>query len=443
MPFPSIKKLLHQKIGLNASSVGDSSIERAIKHRLTENKIDDIKQYYEMLLANADELAELVEEVVVPETWFFRNNTPFDAFRDYVTATIAPKLNTDEKIRILSIPCASGEEPYSAAICLHRAGIALDRVAIDAIDISKRALTKAKRAIYGRNSFRGVEEDIQDTYFKKGGAGYRLIEEIREVVNFQQGNFLTGQLSPQDDYYDAIFCRNLLIYFDRETQKAAMEKLHRALKARGALFVGHAETSQVSRDLFVQLYSARSFGYVKVSEAERRQTKRALQVPDKIPEQWQSVFAQLANLSAGKAAEARKVDTAKSKTVKSYAKTAAVKSSSAADPVQPRISLISVERLANQGKYQEAIDLCLAFLKENPDSANGYYLLGLIRDLNGEAKEADSMLRKAIYLDPNHEQALVLAGLLAEKRGDIEAALSYRRRAKRVAQRKPGQSSVA
>ncbi|WP_455220963.1 CheR family methyltransferase [Kaarinaea lacus] len=439
MPFPSIKNLLHQKIGLNASSVGDSSIERAIKHRLAENKIDDIKQYYEMLLVNSTELAELVEEVVVPETWFFRNNTPFDAFRDYITKTIAPKLKTDEKIRILSIPCASGEEPYSAAICLHRAGVALDRIAIDAVDISKRALTKAKRAIYGKNSFRGVEQEIQVNYFRKGGAGYRLAEEIRDVVNFQQGNFLTGPLSPEDDYYDAIFCRNLLIYFDRETQKVAMEKLHRALKARGALFVGHAETSQVTRDLFVQLYSARSFGYVKVSESERRKTRRAMELPAKIPEQWQTVFSQLASLSAASNPSLNKAKVRKSYTKKAEEQKALLPT----EPVQPKISLISVERLANQGKYQDAIELCQDFLKKNPDSANGYYLLGLVKDLIGEAKEADSMLRKAIYLDPNHEQALVLAGLLAVKRGDIEAALSYRRRAKRVAQRKPGQSSVA
>ncbi|WP_455209054.1 CheR family methyltransferase [Kaarinaea lacus] len=439
MPFPSIKKLLHQKIGLNASSVGDSSIERAVKHRLAENKIDNIKTYYELLLVNATELAELVEEVVVPETWFFRNNTPFDAFREYITKTIEPKLQAGEKIRILSIPCASGEEPYSVAICLHHAGFALDKIAIDAVDISKRALTKAKRAIYGRNSFRGVDQEIQDIYFKKGGAGYRLIEEIRDVVNFQQGNFLVGPLSPQADYYDAIFCRNLLIYFDRETQKVAMEKLHRALKERGALFVGHAETSQVTRDLFVQLYSARSFGYVKVSEATGRQSKRAMQLPQKIPDQWQSVFDQLARLTSGNGATAAKADAAKPRPKKEFT----AKPPQATESVRPKISLTSVERLANQGKYADAIELCLTFLKQNPDSANGYYLLGLVKDLNGDSKAADIMLRKAIYLDPNHQQALVLAALLAEKRGDIEAALSYKRRAKRVAQRKPGQSSVA
>ena len=423
MPFTSIKKLLHQKIGLNASSVGDSSIERAVKHRLEANKLNDVKNYYELLLANSTELAELVEEVVVPETWFFRNNTPFDAFQEYVTKTIAPKLETSEKIRILSIPCSTGEEPYSAAICLHRAGISLDRLAVDAIDISKRALTKAKRAIYGRNSFRGVDEELKDAYFKKGGAGYRLIEEIRDVVNFQQGNFLIGPLSSEANYYDAIFCRNLLIYFDRETQKQALDKLHRALKERGALFVGHAETSQVAKDLFVQLYSARSFGYVKVSESNRRKTKRVKQLPQKIPDQWESVFSQLAKLTTAKAEITRSRPENRTKARKTKP----------SETITPKISLRSVERLANQGKYSDAVELCLIYLKQNPESADGYYMLALVKDLNGESNEAASLLRKAIYLNPNHEQALVMAAILAEKSGDIEAALSYKRRAKRVA----------
>lgn len=433
MPFTSIKKLLHQKIGLNASSVGDSSIERAVKHRLEANKLNDVKKYFELLLVNSTELAELVEEVVVPETWFFRNNTPFDAFKDYVTKTIAPKLETSEKIRILSIPCSTGEEPYSAAICLHRAGVPLDRVAIDAVDISKRALTKAKRAIYGRNSFRGVDEELKDTYFKKGGAGYRLVEEIRDVVNFKQGNFLIGPLSPEANYYDAVFCRNLLIYFDRETQKQALDKLHRSLKERGALFVGHAETSQVAKDLFVQLYSARSFGYVKVSEPNRRKTKRVKQLPQTIPDQWESVFNQLAKLTTAKAEIVRSRPENRTRSSKTKP----------SEAITPKISLRSVERLANQGKYPDAVELCSIYLKQNPDSADGYYMLALVKDLNGESNEAASLLRKAIYLNPNHEQALVMAALLAEKSGDIEAALSYKRRAKRVAQRKPGQSSVA
>jgi len=432
MPFTSIKKLLHQKIGLNACSVGDSSIERAIKHRLNATQLETVKQYYERLLGDSTELVELVEEVVVPETWFFRNNTPFDAFANFISESIVPKLQPDEKIRVLSIPCSSGEEPYSAAISLHMAGIAMDRVAIDAIDISKRALTKAKRAIFGKNSFRGLEEYIQNKYFRKGGAGFKLIDEIRNVVDFKQGNFLVSTLSPVPDYYHAIFCRNLLIYFDRDAQKAALLKLHRALQERGALFVGHAETALVTRDMFVQLYTARSFGYVKIHESENRKTKRVDHKSVKIPDKWQQVFEQLAKIPVSKLKQ--QTSNAELKTQnQSGVKNTNVKTG----VIKPNISLISVERLVSQSKYAEAIELCRQYLKEKVDSADGYYLLGLVLDRFGQGQEADHMLRKAIYLNPNHERALKLAALLAENRGDIEAALSYKRRIKRVSDRKP------
>jgi chemotaxis protein methyltransferase WspC len=440
MPFISIKKLLHQKIGLNASSIGDSSIERAIRHRLSSNKISDVKRYYEMLLSDAEELSDLVEEIVVPETWFFRNSTPFEAFNEYVVTTIQPKLDKDQPLRILSLPCSSGEEPYSIAISLDRVGFPLDKVKIDAIDISKRALTKARRGIYGKNSFRGDDESLKSRYFEKGGAGYRIHEKVRDVVAFKQANFLNATLSPEPAYYDAIFCRNLMIYFDRETQQLALDKLFRALKERGVLFVGHAEAAQVNRKHFVQLYSAKTFGYVKVDESNSRKSIRAAKSPLIVPDQWVSVFDQLSKINPDKIATAKvNKSTIKNKYLDS-AKAIAEKPS---EPLTPNISLISVERLANQGKYDEAVTLCNAYLKQKPDSADAYYLMGLIKDLAGAPEEADVMLRKSIYLNPNHEQALLLASLLAEKRGDIQVALSYKRRAKRVSDRNPGNSSVA
>lgn len=438
MAFVSIKKLLHQKIGLNASSIGDSSIERAVKHRLSSNRIDDVKQYYELLLSNAEELNDLVEEVVVPETWFFRNNSPFEALNEYVVKTLEPRLHKKEKIKILSIPCSTGEEPYSIAISLHRAGISLDRIQIDAIDISKRALTKARRGIYGKNSFRDNDAALKANYFTRGGAGYRVNDDVREIVNFRQANFLNVALSPEPAYYDAIFCRNLMIYFDRQTQQMALDKLYRAIKERGVLFVGHAEASQVDRNNFVQLYSAKSFGYVKVTESNCRKTTRRAKSPEKIPEQWASVFDQLSKLNP------ENIQFKKDrKPAEKYSPKRKSAESRQTEVVSPKISLLSVERLASQGKYQDAIDLCNTYLKQKPDSSEAYYLKGLVMDLNGDPEQADVLLRKAIYLNPNHEQALILAALLAEKRGDIEAALSYKRRAKRVADRNPGNSSVA
>ena len=440
MPFLSIKKLLHQKIGLNASSIGDSSIERAVKHRLASNSITEVKEYYELLLKNVEELNDLVEEIVVPETWFFRNQTPFDAFNDYVVTTIQPKLEDNQVIRILSLPCSTGEEPYSIAISLDRVGVPLDRVSIDAIDISKRALSKAKRGIYGKNSFRGDDSTLKTRYFEKGGAGYRVKDKIREVVNFRQANFLNTTLSPEPAYYDAIFCRNLMIYFDRETQQMALDKLFRALKERGVLFVGHAEASQVARKHFVPLYSAKTFGYVKVDESNVRKSVRAPKSPLRVPDQWISVFDQLSKINSDSSGSGKSKKPVSKNRYLDYSKAEVEKP---VDTLQSKISLVSVERLANQGKYEEAIKLCESYLKQVPDSADGYYFLGLVMDLNGNPQEADVMLKKSIYLNPNHEQALLLASLLAGKRGEIEVALSYKRRAKRVSDRNPGKSSVA
>jgi len=440
MPFISIKKLLHQKIGLNATSIGDSSIERAIKHCLTSKGISEVRQYYELLLKNADELNDLVEEIVVPETWFFRNQTPFDAFNNYVVSTVLPKLVDDQTIRILSLPCSTGEEPYSIAIGLDRAGVPLNRVKVDAVDISKRALAKARRGIYGKNSFRGDDETLKTRYFEKGGAGYRINDKIRKVVEFRQANFLNTTLSPEPAYYDAIFCRNLMIYFDRETQHLALDKISRALKERGVLFVGHAEASQVDRKHFVQLYSAKTFGYVKVDESNARKSVRAAKFPIRVPDQWVSVFDQLSRINAENTVPVKTKKPPLKSRDREYSK---VDSERLLNPLQSRISLTSVERLANQGKYEEAIKLCQSYLKQMPDSSDAYYLLGLVMDLNGNPEQADVMLKKSIYLNPNHEQALLLASLLAGKRGEMEVALSYKRRAKRVADRNPGKSSVA
>lgn len=427
-----IQKLLHEKIGLNPSSVGDSSIERAVKHRLEHMGGMGVDDYYKHIINDSQELYELIEEVVVPETWFFRNKSPFEALQEYVKKEIMPKLAVGEKLKLLSVPCSTGEEPFSIAISLAEAGIDLGKVQIDAIDISKRAITKARRAIYGKNSFRGSEdEQIKNKYFVKGGAGYRLCEEIRDSVNFIQGNFLIGPLSQLPEFYHGIFCRNLLIYFDRPTQKAALEKLHRSLVKNGMLFVGHAETSQVTRQLFQPLYTPRSFGYIKSSEkqdAVNRQNPSA--AGQKIvPDQWKEVFDKISKIPVDRPNRKLPVLPKRKSSVSSD-------DSINQSNTSKLISLTSVERLANQGKYESARDACKQYLLFNPDSAQAYYLMGLIKNsIDETGSEAEVLLRKAIYLDPNHEQALLLSSLIAEKRGEYEKARAFKRRAKRVSER--------
>ena len=269
MPFNNIKELLKNKIGLNADTVGASSIERAISHRMSILGLSTAGRYYSLLSNDSDEVDELVEEVVVPETWFFRNKSPFEALGECVSET--GFLNKDPAsrtpLKILSLPCATGEEPYSIAMALRDYGLTEGDFYVDGVDVSKRALAKARRAIYGQHSFREEGVNIQEKYFKKTRSGFQVSQDIREYVSFTKANIISDKICPSNEFYDIIFCRNLLIYFSRETQKIVLDKLRLMLKNGGFLFVGHAEAAQINDDCFVKLDIPKSFSYRKTKSA--------------------------------------------------------------------------------------------------------------------------------------------------------------------------------
>src|SRR5580765_8903571 len=145
-----IEKMLREKMGLNAASIGSGSIQRVIRLRMKGLGISDATAYRELLTRSRAEWNELVEAVVVTETWFFRDP---EAFSVVVEAARAAAPGTT--LRVLTIPCSSGEEPYSLAIALRDADVPAERVRIDAVDISSRALARAKSGTYSKNSFRG------------------------------------------------------------------------------------------------------------------------------------------------------------------------------------------------------------------------------------------------------------------------------------------------
>jgi chemotaxis protein methyltransferase WspC len=435
MALEEIVNILNAKIGLNPSSIGTSSIERAINHRISCRNCVNIKEYSKLLIHDVKEVRELIEEVVVPETWFFRNKGAFEAFRQHVKNQLLPKSNKRKPIRILSAPCASGEEPYSLAITLLEENIDPQAFRIDAIDVSGKALELGKDAHYGKNSFRDVNPTLQQKYFTQTERGWLLNDAVKKLVKFKQGNILADALSPHPGYYDVVFCRNLLIYFDRKNQQRTLEKLYRAMKKGAILFVGHAECSQVNERYFQSSVYAKSFSFIKrdkpleLSELKSR-THKAGKTTAK-----ENVIA-----VAPKASSLVKKVVVKNgaplKAARTSTKTIEKNSVAGKNPSMVIDSLRPAEKLANQGRYQEAETQCTAYLQMHPDSAQGHYLLGLIRNAQGEQKTAESLLKKAIYLDPNHEQALVLSALIAEHKGDLDAMQSFKRRIERVQSRK-------
>ena len=158
------EKVLKQAMGLDAVSIGSTTIERAVRVRMADLGLGRREDYWQQLHDSTDELQELIETVVVPETWFFRDREAFGALVRLVTEEWLPA-HPAGILRLLSVPCSTGEEPYSIVMALLDGGVSLERFQVDAVDISARALAQARRGVYGMNSFRGAEPAVSRALF--------------------------------------------------------------------------------------------------------------------------------------------------------------------------------------------------------------------------------------------------------------------------------------
>jgi len=430
MPLRRIEARLKEAMGLNASSIGSSAIQRAVQERMNKLRLKDMARYATLLNGNKAELSELIELVVIPETWFFRDMHPFTA----LTETLRKQYRHDSKpaLTILSIPCSSGEEPYTIVMALDQAGFSLDSIQVDGVDISARNIGLAERAQYSNNSFRGERLEYREKYFQKAHNGFHLKPNIRSRVNFSQDNVLAAGFAKRRPGYDVIFCRNLLIYFDRETQTRVVDKLESLLKPHGLLFLGHAETGVLNGRPFESLPQPRCFGFRRISEAanmdprpslsdhprQRRRTVPATKAaPAKTP--WSHFFDHPTRSDTSSSSE--RLDTPNTQ------------------PDFPKI-ILQAEQLANEGHLVEAVALCESYIDQTGYDAKVCYLLGLIREAAGENAQASDFLRKAIYLDPGHVEAMIHLSLILTKLGNLQEAKRVRERAARTEQRRAGEA---
>ncbi len=260
MSLAAVADLLAETIGLDASIVGMESVGVAARECITHCGAADLDAYVAELKRSPDELQELVEDVVVPETWFFRDTEPFVYLSRHAAAKWLTAPNR-EAVRILSAPCSTGEEPYSIAMTLREAGLISRQFEIDAVDISRRVLLTAARALYGKNSFRGDDPGFRDRYFEKTENGYRLDPSIARSVRFVQGNMVQPDFFKGARPYDAVFCRNLYIYLNPAARVRLLDALDRLLAPSGILFVGHAEVVPMGTERFEAVSHPGAFAY--------------------------------------------------------------------------------------------------------------------------------------------------------------------------------------
>jgi chemotaxis protein methyltransferase WspC len=397
-----VDRILKHAMGLDVASIGASALERAVQERQRACSIDDAGRYPGVLRASGVELQELIEAVVVPETWFFRDREAFAALARFVREEWLPT-NAGGCLRLLSLPCSTGEEPYSMAMALLDALVPPSRFHIDAIDISGRSITEARRGVYGKHSFRGDALAYRDRHFEPVAEGHAVSAEVRRQVNFQQGNLLTDGFLPGVDIYDVIFCRNLLIYFDRETQDRAVRVIERLLAPSGMLFTGSSEGGLFLNQAFSSAKRPKAFAFRK-GRAVAAPKRRAAFAPIR-----RQTFRQpVANVGSPH-------------------------TPGGVPPQAPAAGAEEAIKLADQGRYAEASRFCEAHLDQHGPSADIFHVLGLVRDASGHSEDAASYYRKALYLDPGHQDALAHLALLMEEQGLTSEAQTLWNRARRLA----------
>jgi chemotaxis protein methyltransferase CheR len=246
-----LRKLIHDSVGINFSHSNKDLLHFKVSRRLEALKIGTFEQYYSHL-ANGDheELLNLFDAVSTNKTSFFREVHHFDFMRnDFLPRLIHDKREKgkDLSIRGWSAGCSTGEEAYSLAITITELlnDCAQWDVKILASDISARVMEVAKKGIYRYEGVKDMPLSMLKCHFDLGrGAmdGYVKVKKaIRDMVFVKRLNLVIGSY-PFKESFDFIFCRNVLIYFDRDTQKIVIEKLGKHLDRDGYLFIGHSES---------------------------------------------------------------------------------------------------------------------------------------------------------------------------------------------------------
>lgn len=402
--------LLRRATGL---SVSKTVAERAVGQRMEQTGVSDSAAYLQAL--TPAEMTQLIELVVVPESWLFRDPQAFYATVELVQERWARGRAT----RILSIPCAGGEEPYSMAMALRDGGVPKQAFSIDAYDLSPGCIERAQAGVYGRNAFRAQDVAFRERYFTHvADDAYRIIDALREQVTFKQGNLLQFDTATYSRHYDVIFCRNLLIYFDKPTTRAAIANLSALLADDGMLLAGYAEVPSFCQNGFAPLQFRQAFALKK----EATPPAAVIQVAALPP----PTRALRSVPPAPRPAPARAAP----------APAARPRSVPVQAPQPPADLLAEARRLADRGQLREAGEKCHAHLARVPEAAEAYFMLGIINELAGKMDLADDYWRRCIYLQPDHYEALCHLSLLAERNGNHTAAATLKARAARIYQRR-------
>jgi len=240
-----VMKHLFKSRGIDISGYSESFVMRAIKKRVGRTCSPDHPSYLKVLIHSEEETNELLGALSINVTEFFRDRGAFEAFEKMaIGPLLESKAENGALMRMWSAGCATGQETYTIAMCLAEEMRHLEPgnrplASVLGTDISKPALAKAESGIYQREEVKGIPEKLLNLYFVRKGQAFEAAPSLTKYVRFARENLLE---KPGSKFFDAIVCRNVLIYFSREMHEVVVQNLYESLRKGGYLMLGRTET---------------------------------------------------------------------------------------------------------------------------------------------------------------------------------------------------------
>jgi chemotaxis protein methyltransferase CheR len=246
--FRLLRDFIHDYCGIFFDDASKFLVERRLSRRLEQHQLKSFEEYYHFLRYDRkreEELTILVDNLTTNETYFFRENPQLRAFAEEILPELRERLADRKVLRIWSAGCSTGEEPYTIAMLLFESGDwwRTWQVEILGSDINQRVLHTARKGMYKKSAHRVTSPEMLAKYFIEEDKGdYRIVDRVKELVSFSSLNLLDPLKANLVSNMDIIFCRNVIIYFDKEAKKKVIESFSNKLREGGYLLLGHSES---------------------------------------------------------------------------------------------------------------------------------------------------------------------------------------------------------
>lgn len=461
MEDPNIKIQLSQNIanvfGLHFHQNQWNSLARNLTNVAKELNIPSDLLSLNSLISKGSfndlEFDALSKHLTVGETYFYRENVALEFFKnDIIPKLISARAGKNQHLRIWSAGCSTGEEPYTLAMILRELVKDIDKWKIDilATDINKDALRRAKTGLYPAWSFRETSEAIKQKYFTRNGKHFNIIDPVKQMVHFTQLNLANGRFPSQESgtqYFDIIFCRNVLMYFLPETAMEVARRFHLALNDDGWLITSQVELN----DEYFSLFARRMFGqgifYQKSDKnADSKNKIQLVEIHSERPIVKKRIISPARSKTdtarrqvneAGKvpitgkrtnpqAALQNKMNAARLFADAKYHECAVwCEHYMAGNPFDRQIAILLIKSYANSGKLQAARQWAERLMPFDGTNTESMYLYATILMEQNEWELAEKILTKTLYLNPTHPAANLNMASTLKRLGKNNPAKKY------------------